>query len=179
MLDQIHKISEIVGAVALVASLIFVGVQINQNTESTRASNAQAALNSWSEQGLSVATNERLNRQLTGQLYPELAQMFDLNEETMSINQWTILALRAVETNYIQWRKGNLSDEIWAGYRQGMFQNFLSFRNFNERWDQDKAFKTPDMRAYFDDLQARAKALREYVIEHGGPPPSLEPYLPE
>jgi hypothetical protein len=37
MLDRVHKISEIIGAIALVASLIFVGIQINQNTRAVRA----------------------------------------------------------------------------------------------------------------------------------------------
>lgn len=33
MLDRIHKISEIIAAFAIVGSLIFVGIQVDQNTQ--------------------------------------------------------------------------------------------------------------------------------------------------
>lgn len=37
MLDRVHKISEIVASAAIIASLIFVGVQVNQNTRTIDA----------------------------------------------------------------------------------------------------------------------------------------------
>jgi hypothetical protein len=46
MLDRIHKISEIVAAAAIVGSLIFVGIQMNQNTSALRASFIQSSIES-------------------------------------------------------------------------------------------------------------------------------------
>lgn len=41
-LEQYSDLSQIIGAVAVVASLIFVGVQLRQNTKAVRAQTSQA-----------------------------------------------------------------------------------------------------------------------------------------
>jgi hypothetical protein len=172
-LDRIHQISEIIASIAIVASLIFVGVQLNQNAQATSISNAQAALDSWSEQGLAIATNPHLSRMITEELYPGLRELQpEFDAEQMALLQWTGVAIRAVESNFLQWRNGDLSDEIWSGYETGMFRNFVAFRNFNEYWDSNRDTQLPEFRDYFDDIQARAKKFRDYVLEHGEPPPA-------
>jgi len=172
----VHQISEIIASIAgiaIVASLIFVGVQLKQNAEATSISNAQAALDSWSEQGLAVATSPHLSRLLTEEMYPGLRELGpELDAEQMAMSPWTGVAFRAVESNFFHWRNGDLSDEIWSGYENGMFLNFMAFRNFNEYWDRNRGTKRPELRDYFDDIQARAKKFRDYVLEHGERPPA-------
>ena len=171
-LDHVHQISEIIASIAIVASLVFVGVQLNQSARATSISNAQAAQSSWSEHGLAIATNPHLSRKFTEEMYPGLRELSEFDAEQMAMLQWTSVAFRAVESNFLQWRNGDLSDEIWWGYENGMFFNFVAFRNFNDYWDSNRGRQLPEFRDYFDDMQARAKKFRDYVLEHGEPPPA-------
>ena len=49
MLDRIHKIAEIVAAFAIVGSLLFVGIQMQQNTEALETGLEQNASHRWQE----------------------------------------------------------------------------------------------------------------------------------
>ena len=58
---QNRKIFEIVGIVSVVGSLIFVGVEINQNTTAVRGATQQAVSSQVSEMYRLVAENERMS----------------------------------------------------------------------------------------------------------------------
>lgn len=63
MLDRAHQIADIVAAFAVVGSLIFVGIQLQQNAKAMGVENRQSAMNGWNETTLAVATNEQLAEQ--------------------------------------------------------------------------------------------------------------------
>ena len=58
---QNRKIFEIVGIVSVVGSLLFVGVEINQNTTAVRGATQQAVSSQVSEMYRLVAENERMS----------------------------------------------------------------------------------------------------------------------
>jgi hypothetical protein len=119
MLDRIHKIAEIVAAFAIVGSLIFVGMQMQQNTSAIRSSAAQANSDSWQNLTLALANNPKLAEiwaanvitpeNFTGQVSPELVQ----------IASYVGANVKSMETNYHQWLSGNLSDELFYAARSG------------------------------------------------------------
>ena len=74
MLDRFHKVSEIVASFAIVGSLIFVGIQVNQNTNATRVSNAQAAMQVWSDHAMAMATSESLAQAYVAGINPEILE---------------------------------------------------------------------------------------------------------
>ena len=117
MLDRVHKISEIIASFAIVGSLIFVGIQVSQNTDATKISNAQAALSSWNEVSLASATNDGITQGLFDGMHPELKQYLVIDETQFRTFSWFDAGFKAVEVNYLQWLEGNLSDDLWHGYR--------------------------------------------------------------
>ncbi|MFT7314147.1 MAG: hypothetical protein ACI9J5_002289, partial [Paraglaciecola sp.] len=48
-LSEVAEIAEIIGAVAIVLSLVFVGAQLQKNTSATKSASAIAAANSMSQ----------------------------------------------------------------------------------------------------------------------------------
>jgi hypothetical protein len=58
-LSEVAHIAEIVGAVAIVLSLIFVGIQLQKNTSATRSASAIAATNSMSQWYSNLGSNEQ------------------------------------------------------------------------------------------------------------------------
>ena len=71
MLDRFHKISEIIAAFAIVGSLVFVGIQLNQNTSALLVDSQQSAMAAWNDTSLAIATNERLAGLISESRYPE------------------------------------------------------------------------------------------------------------
>jgi hypothetical protein len=62
MLEEISSIGQMVAAVATVASLVFVGLQIRQNTRATRAASHNAVSDSLNEINRMFAENEDLTK---------------------------------------------------------------------------------------------------------------------
>ena len=118
MLDRIHKIAEIVAAFAIVGSLIFVGIQMQQNTEAVRINTSQAGVEMWQATSLTMATN------------PELAQAWTretitpFQGESLQLRWFLNYVLKAAEHNYHQWLEGNLSDRDWMGIRNRLLLHF-------------------------------------------------------
>ena len=101
MLDRFHKISEIIAAFALVASLLFVGVQISQNTDATRISNAQAGFQTWSNQGMAAATDEDLSRILHDSLYPQAREAFNIDTDVLRLQSHHTAVLKVNEVLFL------------------------------------------------------------------------------
>jgi hypothetical protein len=148
MLDRIHKIAEIVAAFAIVGSLVFVGMQMQQNTSAIRSSAAQANSDSWQNLTLTMANNPKLAElwaatvitpeNFEGQISPELLQIIAF----ISANT------KSMETNYHQWLSGNLSDELFSAARSGFVQQ-LEIQPLMEQF-----LTVPGMVAYTDSFTA-------------------------
>ena len=165
MLDRIHKISEIVGAIALVASLIFVGIQISQNTEATRISNSQNALNSWNDITLAITTDDALQRRQYEGTYPELRALFEYDPDLARMQSWLFAGVKAVESNYLQWLQGNLSDDLWHGYRSTFVTLLASSQDMAIYWENNGHTHSEPFRNLVSELEPEAAALRQQLIE--------------
>ena len=160
MLDRFHKISEIVAAFALVASLLFVGVQISQNTDATRVSNAQAAFQTWSEQGLAVAASDSLSQILIDSMYPEARTALSVNTDYMRLQNYQAAVLKTNEVLFLQWKNGHLSDDVWHGYRSTLVWMFASYEGLNQLWGQLRGTYSPEFVAHIDQLRVEGAKIR-------------------
>ena len=119
MLDQFHKISEIVAAFAIVGSLIFVGLQVRQNTDALQNRAAQANSDSWQNLTLSLANNPKIAAVMAANtIVPENSQG-QLAPELLQVAAYVNANIKSMETNYHQWLSGNLSDELFNAARSG------------------------------------------------------------
>ena len=116
MLDRFHKLSEIVAAFAIVGSLIFVGLQMQQNTDAMRVSFIQSSMESWNLHSMTMASDERLLSEFFSGVYPELQQKFGkIDPVEGQVSVWMTATWHTVETLFFQWQAGYLSDEHWQG----------------------------------------------------------------
>jgi hypothetical protein len=124
-LQEYALIAEIVGGLAIVASLLFVGMQISQNNKLIEAS----AMN---------ASNERTdNTSRMGIDYgiAEIIEKIRVNE-TLSLPERARLAvfvetlLRHFETTYFQYSLGLINEEVWQSESRGL-ERLVSGPAFN------------------------------------------------
>ena len=142
------EIIEILGLVAIIGSLIFVGIEIRQNSLAVRGATHQSISEQVTKLYMHVATNERLSK-LVSQMLPDDTSDDNLRNKLNAADQlsldFTILTgLRRIENIYLQESDGILSDkaferiglefyqtpfsrETWEKYKTGFDKNFIDF----------------------------------------------------
>lgn len=110
--DKASSISEILSSVAILITLVYLAVEINQNAEATQADVRQAML----------ASDQQLLELLIED--PKLSlswykQELD-DEEKVRLNYFLFSHLRMRENNWLQYKNGILDDETWQSYSRSL-----------------------------------------------------------
>ncbi len=113
-LEQMSYIAEILGVIAVIASLIYVGIQLRQNTESIEAASRQAALNEETNFLTQAIDHPEilLSRTKPEQTDEELVQHF------VSL----IFYFRNRENDWAQYQRGVMDEATWERYKLSLSQ---------------------------------------------------------
>lgn len=168
MLDRVHKISEIVAAFAIVGSLIFVGIQLQQNTSALMVDSQQSAMAVWNDTSLAVATNERLAELMSASRYPEFKATESGSSENRQVLNFVAASMNSIENQYLQFLDGNLSKEIWNGFRSGLLSELITLEIYNQYWAFAKNFHSPRYQALVEELMLIADEQRKQYRERTG-----------
>ena len=155
-LEQIYYGVEIVGVAAVIASLIFVGVQVNHNTKAMRSAAAQTHIAGWSNYCLTQAINPKLLETLNAE-YREPWP----STEALQIHLMVEGQLKTMELNYFQWLDGSLSDELWRASREAFIRELELTPAYEEIIARDHAYYSPRFIEFCRDSLTTAKARLE------------------
>ena len=78
---------------------------------------------------------------------------------------WAITSLKVIEGNYLQWRDGNLSDELWHGFRTGLVGNFAMNRIFTKIWEIGAADYSAPFQKLVEDIRSEAETLQAEFLK--------------
>jgi hypothetical protein len=99
-------IAEITSSIAVLATLIYLTVQIEQNTRATQSQSRQAVLES--------AQNEIFMRIQYPEIDRALAQTeIPTEDEQLKINSWLVGVLRGREFSWLQYMNGVIDEAQW------------------------------------------------------------------
>ena len=149
--DAISAIGEIVGATAVVLSLIYLAVQIRHGTRATEAASVQEAVALDLEFLLTVGSDP-----VTAQLWATyLAAPDELPEDQRLQGAFLMASVaRRLEANYLQNQLGTLSDQGWRS-RQRFFSGVARSKGFNSFVNSERAaFLTKEFIDYMVELAA-------------------------
>ena len=137
---ELGAIGELVGGAAVVASLVYVGLQVRQNTLSLKATNAQGLANAALFYATTIGSNPQtaltFNRGLAGDsLDPGEQAQF-----TYLYHAW----VRSAENGYFHYLNGTLDAELWAGWNETS-RSFLGSPGGRRMWESVR----PRVRASF------------------------------
>ena len=142
------EIIEILGLVAIIGSLIFVGIEIRQNSLAVRGATHQSISEQVTKLYMHVATNERLSKLVSQMLDSDTSNHNFRNQlnaaDELSLDFIVLTGLRRIENIYLQESDGILSDkaferiglefyqttfsrETWEKYKTGFDKNFIDF----------------------------------------------------
>ena len=145
-LQDYALIAEIVGAIAVVISLIYVGLGVRQNTDAIQVANHQAL----------VAMDMEKNSWLRD---PNFAAIYDKAREDMSnlstieFRQYsTFIAdtLNAWEFAFITHNNGAMDDTIWNGW-DGFYRSEIETEGYRQFWENNPTF-SPDFSSYVNSI---------------------------
>ena len=130
-LDKIHKIGELFAAVAVVVSLIFVGIQIRENTIASEAATYQETIAYDMDLLLTVGSDADVTR-----VFFAFINNPDSLDEDEFLQGRTLLSasIRNFENLYVQHEAGMLSDEAWAT-REALIRNVVQSPGFGKLLD--------------------------------------------
>ena len=118
-LEKWALIAEIVGGVAIVLSLIFVGAEIRRNTAATYAATYDRLLSDHMNLSIAEANNPEIS---LAYLYFENSELLDSTDDPQYLQGrsiWMALA-RIYERAYFAHEYGRLGDSEWGRYQNHM-----------------------------------------------------------
>lgn len=149
-LESVHLIVEIVAGLAVVLSLLYVGVQIRQNTRATKLAavqSVQSAIGRTEEliiqdggfaeiikRGLSVGSKE----------LPDA--------DRIRLNVFYRHTLRTYQSVYYQYRESALEPAFWEPQARHLAALFQADRGFRENFEVEKYMLNPEFTAFCERL---------------------------
>ena len=115
---ELGAIGEFIGSITVIVTLIFLTLQLRQNTLAVRASMSADLTNQFIANAHSIAND------------PAMADLFakaasghyeDLSDgEKVMMMFWSMGSLKAGEFAHYQWSRGNLDEDLWNGTAQSL-----------------------------------------------------------
>lgn len=133
--EKLHDWLQLVGMAAVVASLLFVGLQLKQSQDIAIASQYQARFDSTVEQ-IGALLGSSTAMRVIGQ--DVLRTIESSNKVPANLKNWfaeqpveelayrtaqAFISLKTSDNHYYQYQSGFLSEEAWAAYRTELSQN--------------------------------------------------------
>jgi len=146
-LSEWASIAEIVGALAVVASLFYVGYQINRNTEVSLAANRQSIATRAQE--LALYSADAGIHKIIFATESDSTQLSELEHDRLI--GYVGALLRTTEEAYLLYRDGMLDEEYWVTRANVMLTILRSARTRNIYYKtRDGGFYTGDFVSWVD-----------------------------
>ena len=145
-LEDFYFISQIAAALGIMASLIFVGLQVRQSTRQAKADAAQSVHDNFAKWYMSFSEHPHLSKiAVRG-----LAGLDKLTpEETMHFFTSLLAVMSYTQSAFHKWREGDLDDELWKSWERSSLSYFDS-KGGKEVWELRKYGFTPSFVDYVE-----------------------------
>lgn len=147
-LEQWAFVAQIISAVAVIASLVFVGVQLRQATSAIRGTSSQAHSALYTDLVRSIIDNDGFARVWS----VGLADPKALTEaDWIRFVAYASALFRLYESSRVQWLNGRLDEEHWHTIER-QASDFGHLPGLQVPWGLRSHWYSPDFRAWFTGL---------------------------
>jgi len=138
--DAIGAIGEVLGAGAVVVSLVYVGIQIRQNTAEMRNVSTQTFIAHRSDANFYIANNTELAKLMStaGQDYEQLDP-----HQQFQFKAYCFAFYNQFDFAFHQFRSGRLEEKFWRRMESEIPATF-ALPGVAAWWEQDKVRYTPE-----------------------------------
>ena len=133
-LQEYALFAEIVSAIAIIASLIFVGYEIKQNSETQVQTNTQLVVGEWIS-SISLLSNDA---ELSCTYIKGISDFNSLSgQEKVMFSSYYLTHLYIVQEMYFLVLDNAMDDEIWSGYQETVIE-VLQYPGVKQFWASRK-----------------------------------------
>ena len=145
-IQDLGSIGELVGAIATVATLIYLAIQIRANTHAVRSGAAQSVHEAFATWYRMLASDGDLSQLTTN----GLRDYASLSERDKARFVATFMAfLSCSQDAFIKWREGSLSPDLWSGWELVMM-NLVIPRGGQAFWQERSYLFGKEFRDYVE-----------------------------
>ena len=137
-LEELGNLGEFLGAIGVIVTLIYLTVQLRQNTRAIRAQTVDDVTRSLRDFLLVLAQSPELAR-IEAKAQQEGLSALEPNEESQ-LRGYLSAMFYTYENAYDQWQLATISEAQWSRYRALLVQVLQRFRYAREFWDGWKSF---------------------------------------
>ena len=154
-------IGEIVGALAVVISLLYLGKQIHIQNRESRLSTINSSLSEWNSLLALIADNAEL-----ASIWARGLRNEELSEEDeVRFRAFSNSYFRVVEGLYLQHLEGRLDDRIWHGICGGM-RELLASAGLHRFWKHRQEWYSSEFRGFIDDAISSSDTTVSFLYKH-------------
>lgn len=153
--DAIGAVGEIIGALAVVASLVYLAVQI-------RSQNTQAKLTALQEMSRELrGTTAMFATENISEIFVRANKDYDSisDAESVQLIVLTTNLFRAWENAFLENRDGHLDDEFWEALSRDYTQT-MGISSFRHIWSLRKQNYDPGFRGYVERIESQDYKVR-------------------
>ena len=145
--DKIKLVVETIGALAVLLGLVFVGLELRQNTYAVEAATFQSLTDASNDFIMTIASDAELNR-----IYASgLADVSNLNSDEYQRFFMTIRSFWVRMQNvYSQWQRGTLSDRDWQLYQAVICTNRNAESGMQATFDEHRMILSEEFQRFVD-----------------------------
>ena len=145
--DAIGAIGEIVGSLAVVITIAYLAVQTRHNTRSARSASTNQSRAAVTDVLSAITTDSEAVKIYTqGMVDPDSLERHERVRFDLIIYQ----TLRVIETLFIEYQEGMVSEEAWMGQWRGQ-QSILKTKGGRESWGRQSTFVSTSFMTWVDD----------------------------
>ncbi len=148
-LQDLGNLGEFLGSIGVIGSLVYLAIQIRQNTRSVRSAAYQAAVASSVEVAAMFASSETLSEAFS----KGFRDFEDLKgPERYRFGAYAYALFRSYENLFYQHAQGAIEPDLWLGFHN-MLQRDINETGFAALWDRQRNVFSPEFQRYVDRLR--------------------------
>lgn len=159
-LEQAAYLSQIIGVVAVLGSLIFVGLQIRQQTRATKAQMQQAIASNWFAGGQLLTDNAQAFTAGIASKDPSFSDLSDVDR--MRFLTVIFGLFKHYENMFLQYKNGLVDAADWTPWSNHI-QMYFHQPGVQSWWAIRKAAFSPAFRAYLEATTKPAEPSPVYL----------------
>jgi hypothetical protein len=152
-ISELGSLGEFIGSLLVLATLLFLSLQMRQNTNAMNASMAADITAHFIANTHLMINNSELAELFIKTQFKGEWDSLDAKDFVKLIN-YSMATLKSGDFAHYQWSKGNLDDDLWMGTAETLIQGFsLPNHPWVKTWEVTKNFYTPKFQAYIESIQ--------------------------
>jgi len=156
--DAIGAIAELLAAVGVIASLIYLGIQIRQNTRTERARAFQDVFSSFTAQNHEMFSPQNIDLLITGMRdFKSLSGGDKLRFDHLMLGYFNSL-----ETTIFSRSAVLIGDETLENWAYSLRTRFLPYSGIRDWWSEAKLVFAPETRIWVDDQIAETDTSSDH-----------------